>query len=150
MNITHEEVQQVLDAMLHWTRPSDYFDAAISLLQSKLAEKDAAPINWLEAVTVNLVREGVNKHKARDLAQHFHSLIQKDDGEPIPQKLRPDFISGYEAGMSDARRMRKAKEAEARPECYQYLYGDTWRTEAAYWNGSRPTAARPLYTRPAP
>lgn len=38
---------------------------------------------WLEAVTVNLVREGVNKHKARELAQHFHSLIQKDDVEPV-------------------------------------------------------------------
>jgi hypothetical protein len=28
----------------------------------------------MEMVTVNLVREGVNKHKARELAEHFYSL----------------------------------------------------------------------------
>jgi hypothetical protein len=28
----------------------------------------------MEMVTANLVREGVNKHKARELAEHFYSL----------------------------------------------------------------------------
>jgi hypothetical protein len=33
-----------------------------------------APASWVEMVTANLVREGVNKHKARELAEHFYRL----------------------------------------------------------------------------
>jgi len=33
-----------------------------------------APASWMDMVTANLVREGVNKHKARELAEHFYSL----------------------------------------------------------------------------
>jgi hypothetical protein len=32
------------------------------------------PASWMEMVTANLVREGVNKHKARELAEHFYNL----------------------------------------------------------------------------
>jgi hypothetical protein len=32
------------------------------------------PASWMEMVTANLVREGVNKHKARELAEHFYGL----------------------------------------------------------------------------
>jgi hypothetical protein len=35
------------------------------------------PASWMETVTANLVREGVNKHKARELAEHFYSLAQR-------------------------------------------------------------------------
>jgi hypothetical protein len=35
------------------------------------------PASWMEMVTANLVREGVNKHKARELAEHFYSLAQR-------------------------------------------------------------------------
>jgi hypothetical protein len=31
------------------------------------------PASWMEMVTANLVREGVNKHKARELAEHFYN-----------------------------------------------------------------------------
>jgi len=34
----------------------------------------AVPASWMETVTANLVREGVNKHKARELAEHFYGL----------------------------------------------------------------------------
>ena len=38
------------------------------------AEQPAhAPVEWMEMVVANLVREGVNKHKARELAQHFYA-----------------------------------------------------------------------------
>jgi len=40
----------------------------------------AAPAGWTEMVTVNLVREGVNKHKARELAQHFYMLAAAPNG----------------------------------------------------------------------
>ncbi len=36
------------------------------------------PTSWMEMVTANLVREGVNKHKARELAEHFYSLKEKN------------------------------------------------------------------------
>jgi hypothetical protein len=36
-----------------------------------------APASWMEMVTANLVREGVTKHKARELAEHFYSLKEK-------------------------------------------------------------------------
>ena len=40
-----------------------------------LAEQPAhAPVEWMEMVVANLVREGVNKHKARELADHFIGL----------------------------------------------------------------------------
>jgi hypothetical protein len=32
------------------------------------------PTSWMEMVTANLVREGVNKHRARELAEHFYNL----------------------------------------------------------------------------
>jgi hypothetical protein len=35
------------------------------------------PASWMEMVTANLVRQGVNKHKARELAEHFYGLAQR-------------------------------------------------------------------------
>jgi hypothetical protein len=35
------------------------------------------PQEWLDMVAVNLVREGVNKHKARELAAHFAAIRGK-------------------------------------------------------------------------
>ena len=35
------------------------------------------PASWMEMITANLVREGGNKHKARELAEHFYSLAQR-------------------------------------------------------------------------
>jgi hypothetical protein len=35
------------------------------------------PASWMEMVTANLVREGINKHKARELAEHFYSLKEQ-------------------------------------------------------------------------
>jgi hypothetical protein len=38
------------------------------------AQPAPVPTSWMEMVTVNLLREGVNKHKARELAEHFYGL----------------------------------------------------------------------------
>ena len=35
------------------------------------------PASWMETVTANLVREGVNKHKARELAEHFYAKLKE-------------------------------------------------------------------------
>ena len=32
------------------------------------------PVAWRDVIAVNLVREGINKHRARELAEHFIKL----------------------------------------------------------------------------
>ena len=48
---------------------------ACESLREALAEQPAQqePVAWMEMVVANLVREGVNKHRARELAQHFYT-----------------------------------------------------------------------------
>jgi ABC-type histidine transport system ATPase subunit len=46
-------------------------DQAITALRAALAQPEQEPTQWREMVVVSLVREGVNKHKARELADHF-------------------------------------------------------------------------------
>jgi hypothetical protein len=46
------------------------------------------PTSWIEMVTVNLLREGVNKHKARELAEHFYGLAPAQPA-PVQQALLP-------------------------------------------------------------
>lgn len=36
-----------------------------------MTQDDIMPSQWREMVVVTLVREGINKHKARELADHF-------------------------------------------------------------------------------
>jgi hypothetical protein len=61
------------------------------------------PTSWMEMVTANLVREGVNKHKARELAEHFYGLA------PTAQPAVPDAITNigedpkYRAGWNECR-----------------------------------------------
>ena len=42
-------------------------------LETTNQEAQDEPVAWMEMVVGNLVREGVNKHKARELAQHFYT-----------------------------------------------------------------------------
>ena len=44
--------------------------------------QQAEPTPWRDMVVVSLVREGVNKHKARELADHFAAQQQ---AEPPPE-----------------------------------------------------------------
>ena len=44
---------------------------AITALRTALEQPEQEPSQWRDMVVVNLVREGINKHKARDLADHF-------------------------------------------------------------------------------
>jgi hypothetical protein len=40
-------------------------------LRTALAQPEQEPSQWRDMVVVSLVREGINKHKARELADHF-------------------------------------------------------------------------------
>ena len=53
---------------------------------SKVTQPAPASASWMEMVTANLVREGVNKHKARELAEHFYSLAQRQ-WVPVTKEL---------------------------------------------------------------
>lgn len=37
----------------------------------KAAQSEQEPSQWRDMVVVSLVREGINKHRARELADHF-------------------------------------------------------------------------------
>jgi hypothetical protein len=55
--------------------PCVHANTAIEMIDAILsAPAQPAPTSWMEMVTANLVREGVNKHKARELAEHFYGL----------------------------------------------------------------------------
>jgi hypothetical protein len=48
------------------------------------------PTSWMEMVTVNLLRVGVNKHVARELAEHFYGLAQPAPVQPV--WIQPDHL----------------------------------------------------------
>lgn len=64
-------------------------------------EAKQEPVAWMEMVVANLVREGVNKHKARELAQHFAT-----HPAPVNQALLESVAEvahcGGLVGMSEA------------------------------------------------
>ena len=56
-------------------------------LEAVLKQQQAEPSQWRDMVVVNLVREGVNKHKARELADHFAATPQQQ-AEPVAWRYR--------------------------------------------------------------
>ena len=50
--------------------------ASIDALKTALAQPEQEPSVWRDMVVVSLVREGINKHKARELADHFTAQRQ--------------------------------------------------------------------------
>ena len=47
-------------------------------------EQQAEPSQWRDMVVVSLVREGIDKHKARELADHFAAQQQ---AEPVQERI---------------------------------------------------------------
>ncbi len=86
--MTKELLQQALDALElqprvqtidgHAYSHTVARDVAIHRLKQALAQQEQptqeASATWTEMVVANLVREGVNKHRARELAAHFLTL----------------------------------------------------------------------------
>ena len=76
-----------------WKKPSSEFKP-IALYTTPPAQPAPAPSSWTEIVAVNLVREGINKHKARELAAHFHELAQPPQRKPLTiAELRKCFLA---------------------------------------------------------
>ena len=79
MTHTKDEALKLALEALENTSPTGFnmerdkqFYAAITAIKQALAAP--VPVEWMEMVAVNLLREGVNKHKARELAEHFYRL----------------------------------------------------------------------------
>ena len=65
---------------------AEILSAEVVRLQAALAqpEQQAEPSQWRDMVVVSLVREGINKHKARELADHF--AVQQR-AEPVQERI---------------------------------------------------------------
>jgi len=69
--------------------------------------KQPAPASWMETVTANLVREGVNKHKARELAEHFYGLAQRPFVGLTDEEMREFDVDPVEAKLMIAKLKEK-------------------------------------------
>tara|TARA_R110000868_G_scaffold89545_3_gene249224 strand:+ start:218 stop:574 length:357 start_codon:yes stop_codon:yes gene_type:complete len=82
-------------------------EKAITALQEALAEQPAQqePVAWMEMVVANLVREGVNKHKARELADHFVGLTNAQPNVPDALTIADKESADYHEGWNDCRQL---------------------------------------------
>ena len=76
MTDLRQAAQEALDA---WDNPTGMkrLCVAMDALRTALEQQQAEPTPWRDMVVVNLVRDGVNKHKARELADHFAAPPQR-------------------------------------------------------------------------
>ena len=59
-------------------QPTPKQSGTFAITVSKVCDADALPptanaVYWMDMVVANLVRNGVNKHRARELAYHFYT-----------------------------------------------------------------------------
>ena len=75
-----EVMQQALEAL----ESGLAFDTHSDVLQNlrTALEQQAEPSQWRDMIVVNLVREGINKHRARELADHF-ATQPTQQAEPV-------------------------------------------------------------------
>ena len=73
MTDLRQAAQQALDAihLWHWAGETHLLMAAHDALRTALAQPKQEPTQWRDMVVVSLVREGIDKHRARELADHF-------------------------------------------------------------------------------
>ena len=65
------------------------------------AQQEPAPLR--DAMVANLVREGINKHKARELADHFINLTNAQPAVPDALTIADKESADYHEGWNDCR-----------------------------------------------
>ena len=93
MTDLRQAAQQALEALenLCLTLPPESVLAKslndrITALKAAL-EQQAEPVAWRDMVVVTLVREGIDKHKARELADHFATPPQRQWVGLTPEEI---------------------------------------------------------------
>jgi hypothetical protein len=93
MTDLRQAAQQALEALenLYLTLPPESVLAKslndrITALKAAL-EQQAEPVAWRDMVVVTLVREGIDKHKARELADHFATPPQRQWVGLTPEEI---------------------------------------------------------------
>ena len=86
-----EAIQQALVALgefgYHGSSPR--WERAVNDLRTALEQPPLPvqePTPWRDMVVVSLVREGINKHRARELADHFVNFTLTP---PLPEQRKP-------------------------------------------------------------
>jgi cytochrome c553 len=85
--MTKEVMQQALEAL---ESDNPYIrQLAANAVRKAMEQPGQEPTPWRDMVVVSLVREGINKHKARELADHFAAQPVQ---EPLEQLRPAEFI----------------------------------------------------------
>ena len=92
------------------------YDDAITALKERLAQPEQEPVAWRDVIVVNLVREGINKHRARELAEHFIKLTTppaqpapvQDGWILVPVTLTNDMTSAMADALEDPNNERSS------------------------------------------
>jgi len=78
---------------------AEILSAEIERLREALAQPKQEPSQWRDMVVVSLVREGVNKHRARELADHFAAQPEQ---EPVAiHQFRAPHCADWYDGIPD-------------------------------------------------
>ncbi len=84
-------------------------------LRTALAQPEQEPSQWRDMVVVTLVREGINKHRARELADHFVTPLTAQRKPLTDEEIRrikpvsPDFVD-FRSGVRCAEAAHNIKE----------------------------------------
>jgi len=60
--------------------------------QTALAQPEQEPTQWRDMIVVSLVREGIDKHRARELADHFTAQPEQKPMHPELRKMWEDYF----------------------------------------------------------
>ena len=105
---TKEDLRAIIERKIHTI---ELYRKELRKLQTA-AQQAQEPVAWMEMVVANLVREGVNKHKARELAQHFYNPPQRPWVGLTDDECRLIYTSAMEAPVRDQVTVCQAIEAK--------------------------------------
>lgn len=112
-------------------------------------QSQAERIAMLESLNELAVKQAETLVKQRDTLRAGRATLAQQE---LPQKARPDFMAGYDAGMADAKRMAQ----QAKPVAYQHVFANGRSLSYSSDNSGFPAKCdalkvEPLYTAaPAP